>query len=146
MLLHIFGIYFYIEKNLKVKRIKGDKMTDFQKDFLKVFFDSFENEDIKVFAQNVIAKLPDYWWTENASSSGKYHPSYVMPPSGGGLFIHSSAVFVFLNYALGLEMWKNKLSLRRNLCMWSNKHCKDSCKKGINKQYHTKQQIHLFTC
>ena len=69
------------------------ELTEFQKDFLKVFFKSFENEDIKIFAQNVVAKLPDYWWTVNASSSGKYHPAYVMPPSGGGLFISDYLIY-----------------------------------------------------
>ena len=112
-------------------------MTDFQKDFLKVFFDSFENEDIKIFAQNVIAKLPDYWWTVNASSSGKFHPSYVMPPSGGGLFIHSSAVFIFLNYALGVDMWKNKFTDRERDLLRIAAMVHDGCKHGRDTKGHT---------
>ena len=111
-------------------------MTDFQKDFLKIFFESFENEDIKIFAQNVIAKLPDYWWVENASSSGKYHPSYVMPPSGGGLFIHSSAVFIFLNYALELEMWKNKFTDRERDLLRIAAMVHDGCKHGRETKGH----------
>ena len=116
---------------------KGDVMTEFQKDFLKVFFQSFENEDIKIFAQNVVSKLPDYWWTVNASSSGKYHPAYVMPPSGGGLFIHSSAVFVFLNYALELEMWKNKFTDRERDLLRLGAMIHDGCKHGKTTEGHT---------
>ena len=112
-------------------------MTEFQKDFLKVFFDSFENEDIKVFAQNVIAKLPQYWWIENASSSGKYHPSYVMPPSGGGLFIHSSAVFIFINYAFSVDMWKNRFTDRERDLLRIAAMIHDGCKHGRDTKGHT---------
>lgn len=112
-------------------------MTEFQKDFLKVFFESFENEDIKIFAQNVIAKLPAYWWKVNASSSGKYHPAYSMPTSGGGLFIHSSAVFIFLNYALSLNMWKQQFTDRERDLLRLSAMIHDGCKHGKNEEGHT---------
>ena len=37
---------------------------------------TFENEDIKKFAESCIDTIPSYFWEVGASSTGKYHPAY----------------------------------------------------------------------
>lgn len=60
-----------------------------------------QNKDIREFAQACIKKLPDYFWTVPASSSGKYHPQYAL--GDGGLVRHTLALCKFLCYFFEVE-------------------------------------------
>lgn len=71
------------------------------KEIFDQVLDTFENEDIKQFAQNLIIKAPTYWNHVPASSTGKYHPSYSL--GEGGLVRHTIAVVRFLNHMLDVE-------------------------------------------
>ena len=62
---------------------------------------TFENEDIKKFAEKCIESAPEYWSHVPASSSGRYHPSYSL--GEGGLVRHTIAVVRFLNHMLDVE-------------------------------------------
>ncbi len=69
----------------------------------EMFLDELElikNEDISEALLNVINMLPDYWFHEAASSTGKYHPDYAL--GDGGLLRHSKAAM-----RIGYELLSN---------------------------------------
>ena len=47
------------------------------------------DENLSNALLNIINMLPEYWFTEAASSTGKYHPEYAL--GDGGLLRHSKA-------------------------------------------------------
>ena len=58
----------------------------------EMFLDELElinDEELSESLLKIIEKLPDYWFDEPASSTGKYHPSYAL--GNGGLLRHSKA-------------------------------------------------------
>ena len=59
-----------------------------------------ENEDYSDALLNIINMLPDYWFHEAASSTGKYHPEYAL--GEGGLLRHSKAAM-----RIGFELLSN---------------------------------------
>ena len=59
------------------------------------------NEDYSDALLNIINMLPDYWYHEAASSTGKYHPDYAL--GEGGLLRHSKAAM-----RIGLELLEEK--------------------------------------
>ena len=65
-------------------------MTNDEK--LKLFeieLNFIKSENIKQFVCDMITKLPDYYFTIPASSTGKYHPSYSL--GNGGLVRHTQS-------------------------------------------------------
>ena len=80
------------------------------KEEFEFVFDSFENEDIKKFAEDCVNKAPDYWHHVAASSTGKYHPSYALGEAG--LVRHTIAAIRFLNHMFGVESIANQFSSR----------------------------------
>jgi len=81
---------------------------------MKEIFDdvleTFENDDIKKFAEMCIMSAPDYWNHVPASSTGKYHPSYSL--GEGGLVRHTIAVVRFLNHMFGVESVSDQFTSR----------------------------------
>lgn len=63
------------------------------------------DSEVKVFTINMLNKLPDYFYTCAASSTGKYHPSYAL--GEGGLVRHTKAAVRIAHELLNLEMFKN---------------------------------------
>ena len=58
----------------------------------EMFLDELElisDEELSNSLLNIIEMLPDYWFVEAASSTGKYHPEYAL--GEGGLLRHSKA-------------------------------------------------------
>lgn len=58
------------------------------------------NDDYSEALLKIIEMLPDYWFHEAASSTGKYHPGYAL--GEGGLLRHSKAAM-----RIGLELLNN---------------------------------------
>lgn len=85
-------------------------MTDAQLNFVTPILDTFQNQDIKEFAIELLNALPDYIWHVGASSTGKYHPQYSL--GDGGLMRHQVAVVKFLNFFFELEQYNSKLTSR----------------------------------
>lgn len=71
-----------------------------------------QNEIIKNIAKELIGKLPDYFFSVPASSTGKYHPAYALDE--GGLVRHTKAATRIGNDLLNLEMF-NGLSEKKDL-------------------------------
>ena len=51
-------------------------------DLFKDELNYLKNEDIKKSAMELINLLPDYFFHEAASSTGKYHPKYALGDGG----------------------------------------------------------------
>lgn len=78
---------------------------------LEPILNTFENEDIKDFAVELLNNLPEYIWHVGASSTGKYHPAYSL--GEGGLMRHQMAVVRFLNFFFELEQYNKVITSRQ---------------------------------
>ncbi len=70
----------------------------------KIFSDELkyiQDKDLRASLLKLIELLPDYWLTEAASSTGKYHPEYAL--GEGGLLRHSKAAM-----RIGYELLVNE--------------------------------------
>ena len=85
-------------------------MTEQQKNRVEPILNTFVNDDIRAFAELIVADLPEYIWQVGASSTGKYHPAYSL--GEGGLMSHQIAVVRFLNFFFELEQYNSKLTSR----------------------------------
>lgn len=63
-----------------------------------------KNPKIKDFAEKAVNKLPDYFFTVAASSTGKYHPSYAL--GDGGLVRHTKAAVRIAVELFRVDMFK----------------------------------------
>ena len=63
-------------------------------------FELIHNEKIRKFAQWITRNAPDYFFEIPASSTGKYHPRYVLGKSG--LVRHTLGAIVFANHLFPL--------------------------------------------
>jgi len=86
-------------------------MTEEQLKFVEQILNTFENDDIKEFAVEILNNLPSYIWEVGASSTGKYHPSYTLGVLG--LMKHQVAVVRFINFFFELEQYKNRFTSRQ---------------------------------
>lgn len=95
--------------------------------------DTFENEDIKKFAENCIETLPTYFYEVGASSTGKYHPSYALGELG--LARHTCALVRFLNHMVSIDCIKNDFTSRERDLMRVAGIMHDSMKSGTDEDY-----------
>ena len=62
------------------------------------------DEDLRMAVKGyLIDRVPDYFWTDGASSSGKYHPK--MSQGIGGLVRHTKAVVMFAEELLRMSSY-----------------------------------------
>ena len=62
------------------------------------------NEDLRMAVKEyLIDAVPDYFWTDGASSSGKYHPQFSQ--GVGGLVRHTKAVVMFAEELLRMSSY-----------------------------------------
>ena len=60
-----------------------------------------QDENLRRFAKEMLDRLPDYFYTMAASTSGKYHPSYAL--GEGGLVRHTKAAVGIAKELFGNE-------------------------------------------
>ena len=60
-----------------------------KEEMFKQELNMIKDKELKESLLKIIEKLPDYWFIEPASSTGKYHPEYAT--GEGGLLRHSKA-------------------------------------------------------
>ena len=94
------------------------------------------NEDYSDSLLKIIEKLPDYWFHEAASSTGKYHPEYAL--GEGGLLRHSKAAI-----RIGYELLSNpaigdKYTSREKDLMLMSLLVHDGLKLGVSKERYTR--------
>lgn len=62
------------------------------------------NEDLRMAVKSYMdEETPDYFWTDGASSSGKYHPQFAQ--GEGGLVRHTKAVVMFAEELLRMSSY-----------------------------------------
>jgi len=67
-----------------------------------------KDEKVKEFTKLIINKLPDYFFTCAASSTGKYHPAYSLLE--GGLVMHTKAATRIAYELLRLDMFEKLIN------------------------------------
>lgn len=67
--------------------------------------DMIQDEMLRDFAEYCLVRLPEYFFTAPASSTGKFHPSYTL--GEGGLVRHTKAAVKIANDLLSLEQNKH---------------------------------------
>lgn len=95
--------------------------------------ETFENEDIKIFAKECIETIPNYFWDVGASSTGKYHPQYALGDLG--LARHTCALVRFLNHILNIDCYKNDFTSRERDLLRVAGIMHDSRKSGSDEDY-----------
>lgn len=108
-------------------------MNSERKKLLEPILNTFENEDIKEFAIELLNNLPEYVWHVGASSTGKYHPAYSL--GEGGLMRHQMAVVRFLNFFLELEQYGAGMTSRERDLMRTAALIHDGMKSGTQDDY-----------
>lgn len=108
-------------------------MNSERKKLLEPILNTFENEDIKEFAIELLNNLPEYVWHVGASSTGKYHPAYSL--GEGGLMRHQIAVVRFLNFFLELEQYGAGMTSRERDLMRTAALIHDGMKSGTQNDY-----------
>lgn len=92
-----------------------------------------KNDDIRTFTQQALNKLPDYFYTVPASSTGKYHPSYTL--GDGGLKRHTQAAV-----RIAIELFRMDCFLynedEKDIII-SSLILHDGCKSGLNHSQYT---------
>ena len=62
------------------------------------------NEDLRMAVKSYMEEaVPDYFWADGASSSGKYHPQFAQ--GEGGLVRHTKAVVMFAEELLRMSSY-----------------------------------------
>ena len=105
----------------------------------ELFLDELElisDNELSECLLNIIDMLPDYWLTEAASSTGKYHPEYAL--GDGGLLRHSKAAM-----RIGYELLSNpcigdKYTKREKDLMLMSLLVHDGLKLGIPQERYTR--------
>ena len=95
-----------------------------------------KNADLKESLKLIVDKLPDYFFYEAASSTGKYHPKYAL--GDGGLLRHSKAAT-----KIGLELLNNpligsKYSPRKKDMLLLSLLVHDGLKRGLTEEKYTR--------
>jgi uncharacterized protein (DUF3820 family) len=113
--------------------MKGKHMTEEQLKFVEPILSTFENDDIKEFAVEMLNNLPSYIWEVGASSTGKYHPEYTLGTLG--LMKHQVAVTRFVNFFFELEQYKNRFDSRHRDLIRLAAITHDGRKSGLQEDY-----------
>lgn len=103
------------------------------KEIFDQVLETFENEDIRNFAEKCIENAPEYWHRVPASSTGKYHPSYSL--GEGGLVRHTIAVVRFLNHMFGVESISDQFTSRERDLLRVAAIAHDMMKSGTQEDY-----------
>jgi len=73
-------------------------------EIFKTELDYIKDEKIRKFAETTLLKLPDYFFTMPASTSGRFHPKFSL--GDGGLVRHTKVAVRFAVDIISLEMMK----------------------------------------
>ncbi len=105
----------------------------------ELFFDEIsyiKNEDIKKSACMLVDLLPDYFFHEAASSTGKYHPKYAL--GDGGLLRHTKAACMIANELLMDPVIGDKYTQREKDLMILSIIMHDGLKRGLEEERYTR--------
>lgn len=116
-------------------------MNNYKKLFYNVIKTSnIINKEIKDFAIYCADRIPEYFWTISASSSGKYHP--VTDLGEGGLVRHSLMVYRIAIDLIQASTNEYILKYKNEILIACLFH--DCCKNGFENSGHTEHKHPLF--
>ena len=101
-------------------------------EIFRLELDYIQNSDIKNFTEQMVGRLPDYFFEVAASSTGKYHPKYAL--GSGGLVRHTQAAVRIAIELFRCEAITEKFSEDTKDVIISALILHDGCKHGIVKQ------------
>lgn len=105
----------------------------------EMFLDELElisDEELSESLLKIIEILPDYWFHEAASSTGKYHPEYAL--GDGGLLRHSKAAMRIGYELLSDPCIGDKYTSREKDLMLMSLLVHDGLKLGLPKEKYTR--------
>lgn len=88
-----------------------------------------EDEGVRKMTEDVIKWIPDWFWHEPASSTGKYHPSYAL--GDGGLYRHTVAAMKIAHCLLELEFFQQEFDMLTRSYIMAAILLHDCCKRGF---------------
>lgn len=91
-----------------------------------------QDETLKQNAKTILNNLPDYFYTVQAASSGKYHPAYAL--GNGGLIRHTKAAVYFANTLFNIYKLDNHTKDLIIISLLIH----DGLKKGIPEEQYTR--------
>lgn len=103
------------------------------KEVFNSILDTFENDDIKGFADICLDYIPPYFYEVGASSSGKYHPMYALGKLG--LARHTMALVRIMNHLFSLDCIKGQFTSRERDLLRVAGLMHDSQKSGTQEEY-----------
>ena len=103
------------------------------KEIFNEVLDTFENEDIKEFADKCLDTVPTYFYEVGASSTGKYHPTYALGELG--LARHTLALCRIMNHLFSIESVNSLFTSRERDLMRIAGMMHDSRKSGSQEDY-----------
>ena len=109
---------------------KKTKVYTFQKELMWI-----KNKDIRIFAVNMLGRLPDYFFVVPASSTGKYHPEYSL--GEGGLVRHTKSAVLIAKTLLDLEQYQSEYNEEQRDIMLTALLLHDGVKHGLNGNKYT---------
>ena len=105
-------------------------------DLFKDELNYLKNEDIKKSTMELINLLPDYFFHEAASSTGKYHPSYALGEAG--LLRHTKAACYIAHELLTDPAIGEKYTSREKDLMIVGLIMHDGLKRGLDEETYTR--------
>jgi hypothetical protein len=102
-----------------------------------------KNSQVKLFAEEAIKTLPDYFFDVPASSSGKYHSQYAL--GNGGLGKHVKACARFAVECFRLEWYSNFTEDEKDLIIVALL-LHDGAKSGVPQQENTQFDHPIIIC
>lgn len=105
----------------------------------ELFLDELDyivDESLQEVLLNIINMLPEYFFHEAASSTGKYHPNYAL--GEGGLMRHSKAAMKIGHELLSNPIIGDKYSSHEKDLMLMSLLVHDGLKRGINEEKYTR--------
>lgn len=95
-----------------------------------------KNADLKESLKLIVDQLPDYFFYEAASSTGKYHPKYAL--GDGGLLRHSKAATKICLELLNNPLIGSKYSPREKDMLLLSLLVHDGLKRGLTEEKYTR--------
>ena len=114
----------------------SDNMSEEKEELFLDELSYIKDENYQEALLNIINMLPDYWFHEAASSTGKYHPEYAL--GDGGLLRHSKAAMRIGYELLSNPAIGNKYTSKEKDLMLMSLLVHDGLKLGIPKERYTR--------
>lgn len=123
-----------IDDNIDLECKKENITSQYNITFFNSTLSKIQNPEIMEFTKQGLLKLPEYFWEIQASSTGKYHPSYAL--GTGGLIRHTKAALLIAEELFNNPLLYQFTDVEKDIIR-SAIHLHDGVKHGINGSSYT---------